>query len=269
MPRRSREKQHQGPSRRIALILEYEGTDYQGFQLQARGPTIQGEVERALEQFTGVKNRIRGASRTDSGAHAKGQVVDFLTNAPYTINTFVNALNDSLPPQVKVTGAYEVPLAFNSRRDALSRVYCYTILNSPYPSPLLRNYAYWVRKPLNVGAMLEEARSLVGRHNFSPFTLKLPPGRSAMRHVTRWHVWQEGTLVFIEAEANSYLPHQVRKCNRLLVEIGLGKWPPGKVSQVLNGIPEESKQIPLLPAKGLCLMKVNYPDFLPVSDGAK
>jgi len=259
MTRHSREKQDRGPSRRIALVVEYDGTNYQGFQLQAHGDTIQGDLEKAIERFTGEHSRIRGASRTDSGAHAKGQVVDFLTNAPYKINTFVDALNDSLPPQVKAVRAYNVPLTFNSRRDASSRIYRYTVLNSPHPSPLLRNFTYLVRKPLQIEAMREGAQSFIGNHDFSQFTVKLPLEKRRERHVTRWDVWYEDPLLFIEVEANSFLPHQIRKCNSLLVEVGLGKCTSAKISQVLNDpAPQTIYHIPLLPAKGLCLMKVCY-----------
>lgn len=260
MTRHSREKRHRGPSRRIAIILEYDGTNYQGFQLQAQGNTIQGELEKAIEHFTGEHRRIRGASRTDSGTHSKGQVIDFLTNAPYKINTFVDALNDSLPPQIKAVQAYDVPLTFNSRRDASSRIYRYTVLNSPQPSPLLRNFTHWVRRPLEISAMRKGAQSFIGNHDFSQFTVKLPPEKSRVRHVTRWDVWYEDPLLFIEAEANSFLPHQIRKCNSLLLEVGLGKYTSTKISQVLNDTASEnSYHIPLLPAKGLCLMKVCYP----------
>ncbi len=252
----------------MALILEYEGANYKGFQLQARGPTIQGEVERALTHLTGEQNRIRGASRTDSGAHARGQVVDFLTNAPYTTDTFASALNYYLPSQVKVVGAYEVSPEFNSRKDALSRVYRYTIFNSRYPSPLLRNYVYWVRKPLDVEAMAQGADYLVGSHDFSIFALKMMARRSGVRHVARWDVWSESPMVIIEAEAGGFLPHQVRKCNGLLVDIGLGKSHPQRVAEVLGEPKDGAKDVPLLPAKGLCLIKVNYRDFPRNVDGA-
>ena len=124
--------------RRIALILDYDGTGYKGFQWQAHAPTIQGELERAIKGLTQENTRVRGASRTDAGAHARGQVVDFLTHAPYTTETFVNALNWHLPPDIKVRGAYQVSPDFSSRKDALGRTYRYTLLNARWPSALLR-----------------------------------------------------------------------------------------------------------------------------------
>ena len=112
-----------GQVKRAALIVEYQGTRYAGFQLQIGHPTIQGELEKALTHFTGQSTRIRGASRTDSGAHAKGQVVDFLTSTRHPLEKFVPALNYHLPEDIKVLAAHWVDDAFNSRRNALSRVY--------------------------------------------------------------------------------------------------------------------------------------------------
>ena len=260
------EEQNSRHARRIALILEYDGSNYQGFQLQAREATIQGEVERALERATEQKSRIRSASRTDSGTHAKGQVVDFLTHAPYTTDTFASALNFYLPPQVKVVGACEVSPGFNSRKDALSRVYRYTIFNSLFPSPLQYNYVHWVRKPLDVDAMAQGAGYLVGSHDFSSFASKLPPRRNPVRQVARWEVWREGAMVYIEAQADGFLPHQIRKCNGLLVDIGLGKCYPLRVTEVLADPKMGATNFPLLPAKGLCLIRVNYRQFPPTED---
>ncbi|MQG11056.1 MAG: hypothetical protein FI716_06095, partial [SAR202 cluster bacterium] len=112
---------------RAALLVEYQGTEYAGFQLQANDPTIQGELEKALAQFTGQPTRIRGASRTDSGTHAKGQMVDFLTATQHPLERFAPALNYYLPKDINVIGAYRVNDGFNSRRCALSRTYQYSI----------------------------------------------------------------------------------------------------------------------------------------------
>ena len=113
---------HSDGRRRLALILEYDGTRYKGFQWQSQAPSIQGEVEAAIRSFTGESTRVRGASRTDSGVHATGQVVDFLSGSTHTTQTFVNALNWYLPPDIRVRGAWDTSLGFNSRKDAVSRV---------------------------------------------------------------------------------------------------------------------------------------------------
>ena len=252
--------QYSESTRRLALILEDDGTSYKGFQWQSRVPSIQKRLESAIQQLTGETTRVRGASRTDSGVHAKGQVVDFLTDTKYSTDTFVRALNSYLRPDITVRGAWDAPLDFNSRKDAISRVYRYALLNAQWPSALMRDYSHWVRSPLDVASMSEAAGYLKGTHDFSGFTVSLPPGKSPVRSVKRWDVWREGELVFIEAEAISFLPHQVRRTNGVLVEIGLGKTLKDVIKGLIDGTLGELKRRPSLPAKGLCLMKVNYPN---------
>ena len=128
-----------GKLSRVVLLVEYEGTNYAGFQLQAGPTTVQGELEKALEHFTGQRTRVRGASRTDSGTHAKGQVVDFTTVTKHPLERFPPALNYHLPKDINVLEAHRVDDDFNSRRCALSRTYQYSILNRHTPSPLRRS----------------------------------------------------------------------------------------------------------------------------------
>ena len=247
-------------SRRLALLLEYDGTLYKGFQWQVNVPTIQDEVEKALAGFTGERTRIRGASRTDSGAHSRGQVVDFLTDAPYSIDTFPRALNAHLPEDIRVRGAAQVGLEFDSRRCAVSRVYQYTVLNARWPSALLRNYAHWVPRALDVSRMREAAEHLRGTKDFSALTAPLPPERSPVRRVARWEVRGVGDTVVIEAEADGFLPHQIRRTNGVLVEVGLGKLETDVTKRLTDGSLRELRNCPSLPAKGLCLMRVVYPE---------
>ena len=154
----------------MALIVEYEGTNYAGFQLQSGQSTLQGELEKGLARFTGEAIRIRAASRTDSGAHAKGQVVDFVTTSVHPVDRFPRALNYYLPVDIKVQAAYEVDAQFNSRWDALSRTYRYLILNRPWPSPLGRIACFWVRDELDIAKMATAAHSLVGWRDFRPMS---------------------------------------------------------------------------------------------------
>jgi hypothetical protein len=141
------------PFRRIALWIEYQGTRYCGFQLQLNQPTIQGALEDSLARFTGERIRVRGASRTDSGAHALGQVVDFLTASRHAAERFPPALNYFLPEDVRVRRARLVPMEFHSRRSACSRVYQYRILGREEPTALLRNTQLWVREALDTRRM--------------------------------------------------------------------------------------------------------------------
>ena len=152
------------------------------------------------------------------------------------------------------------PIGFNSRRDAAGRVYRYTLLNSEWPSALLRDFSHWVASPLDLSRMKEAASHLPGTHDLAAFTVPLPPEKSAVRCIRRWDIWREGELVLIEAEANGFLPHQIRRTNGILVEIGLGRLPSGVIKAIMDGTIRELNHSPSLPAKGLCLMSVSYPE---------
>ncbi|MDA0262750.1 MAG: tRNA pseudouridine(38-40) synthase TruA [Chloroflexi bacterium] len=237
-------------------MVEYQGTNYAGFQLQAGPPTIQGELEKALAKFTGQETRIRGASRTDSGAHAKGQMVDFLTGTRHPLERFAPAMNYHLPEDIKVLEAYRVDEDFNSRRSALGRTYQYSILNRPSPSPLRRHSHLWIRECLDTGKMAEAAQLLVGIHDFRALAVGHPEDRGSVREVKRWDIEQTGDNIVIECEANGFLKQQIRKANGILTEIGRGKYPVERITQALDGAVDGS---PLLPAHGLCLISVRYP----------
>ena len=246
-------------TRRLALVVEYDGSNYAGFQFQVGQATIQGEIEKSLAKFTGESIRVRGASRTDSGAHAKGQVVDFLTLSPHPADYFPRALNYYLPEDVRVLQVHQVGREFNSRRDAVSRTYRYYILNRDWPSPLVRHTRLWVRQKLQVPKMAAAACSLIGRQDFRVFSAGLPPERSTVRRVIRWDVWNEGETIIIEAEADGFLRHQIRRANALLIEVGKGRLPEDATGRALRGDSPELLASPSVPAHGLCLMKVSYP----------
>ena len=254
-------EQDRSSGRRLALVVEYEGTRYAGFQLQAGQTTVQGELEKGLARFTGEDIRIRAASRTDSGAHAKGQVVDFSTDSVHPVDRFPRALNFYLPIDIKIQSAYEVESRFNSRRNARSRIYRYHILNRLWPSPLERNISFWVRDELDIATMSAAAECLVGWRDFRPMSGGYPEDRSAVRRVYRWDVWRESDRVIIECEANGFIRHQIRRTNALLIEVGKGRWPASIVNDVLENNPEGRVHWATVPARGLCLEKVIYPNL--------
>ena len=226
--------------------------------MQLNQPTIQGALEEALKRFTGESIRIRGASRTDSGAHAQGQVVDFLTSSRHSAERFPLALNFFLADDIRVLWAAPVADGFHSRRSALSRVYQYRILAREEPSALLRHIHQWERAPLDTERMAEAARALTGTHDFRVIVPSHPKNRSAVRTVSRWEVGQDADTVVIECEANGFLKQQIRKVNGILLEIGKGKQPVELMRQTLEGT-DDVPDIPVLPARGLCLMEVKYP----------
>ena len=209
-----------------------------------------------MARFTGQESRIRGASRTDSGVHAKGQVVDFLTGTQHALERFAPALNYHLPDDVNILEAYRVDQGFDSRRSALSRTYQYSILNRQAPSPLRRHTHLWIREGLDTEKMAEAAKALVGDHDFRALAAGHPKDRSAVRKVMRWEVERSGENVVIECEANGFLKQQIRKANGILTEIGRGRYPVEWAAQALAGGAAGS---PLLPAHGLCLIGVKYP----------
>ena len=252
-----------GDKRKLVLIVEYEGSQYHGFQLQASGRTVQGELERALERLLGVPTRVKGASRTDTGAHARGQVVAFESGADYPQKVYVQALNYYLPEDIRVREAHTVPLDFDPRRDATSRAYEYRILNAATPSALLCRFVHWVSKRLEHEKMNAASQVLVGVHDFVAFTIPEAQSRSTVRRVFQWSVASEGDLVVMKTEANAYLFQQIRRTAGALVKVGTKESTIEEFGKVL-----EEKQCgaagPLLPAKGLFLMHVNYPSFPPV-----
>ena len=244
---------------RVVLIIEYEGTRYHGFQLQAKLPTIQGEIEKALGKLTGKRHRVMAASRTDAGVHAKGQVASFKTESTLPLLTFVKGLNYYLPKDIAVKAAHRVDNSFNVRRDALSREYSYHILNSSTPSPLRRDFSYLVGGHLDIEAMNEVCQALLGEHDFASFASCIE-GRvkSTVRNVYRVGMEREGELVVFNMVANSFLPHQVRNTVGLLIKIGLGRV---SMSEFYGIIEARKPGLagPTALARGLCLMRVNYP----------
>ena len=250
--------------RRIALVVAYEGAQYAGFQLQADVPTIQGELERAFSRLTGEHTRVRGASRTDSGAHAIGQVIDLATGSTHDTRVIVAAMNHHLPDDIRVIAASEMPKEFHARRSATRRDYRYSIVNRPVPSPLLRRTHYEEPTPLNLDAMQMAARSLLGIRDFRQIATAHPPDRGAVRRVSRWDVKRQSDdqdLIVIDCAANGFLRHQIRRANAVLVAIGRGRLPIHAVADALAGRTQRLYNIPPLPAKGLCLQHVHYPEF--------
>jgi tRNA pseudouridine38-40 synthase len=248
---------------RLALVVEYEGTNYHGFQYQANAPSIQEELERAIASLTGEVMRVTAAGRTDAGVHARGQVVAFDTGSRYGTQTFVRALNHYLPDDIAVKAAYRTGADFDPRRMALSRRYRYTIFCGAERSPLMRRTAYYVSDSLNVRRMRKAAEGLVGRHDFARFASRLDrPGASTVRDIYEAAVRRNGDAINVEVEGSSFLPHQVRRMAAALVEIGRGRLTMADFRSMIDGRPGEGIDLSL-PPQGLCLMKVTYPDFPP------
>ncbi len=247
----------EGTRRRIALLLEYEGTAYAGSQLQANAPTVQGTVEAALRSLTGERVRLALAGRTDAGVHAKGQVASFLTARDYPLEAFVDGLNAHLPEDIAVVAAAQVPLGFDVRRHARRRWYRYTLLLRPARSALLRSFAWHLRGPLDVAAMARAAGLLQGEHDFASFTRPDQAGRRTVRTVYRCSLQRRGPLLLLDMEANAFLPQQVRRTVGALVELGRGRLSPAELVDMLAR-PRPGAARWAAPPHGLCLMRVYY-----------
>ena len=251
--------------------MEYEGTRYHGFQLQSNASSIQGELEQAIHSLTGQRAlagqraRVNGAGRTDAGVHAKGQVVCFDTVASLPLSVWVSGLNHYLPEDIAIVSAYHVPDAFNPRRHAISREYRYTIVDRATPSPLLRRFAAWESRPLNVQQMDTAVRTLIGTRDCAPFSGPLGNQQTTtVRAILDARVRARGSLVILDLKANAFLPQQVRRTAGALVQVGLGKMTPQQFTSLADsGVHGAASSV--LPPQGLCLMKVNYRDFPPTS----
>ena len=244
---------------KIVLIVEYDGTRYHGFQLQANAPTIQGEIEEALLKLTGERTRVMGASRTDAGVHAKGQVVSFRTRSSLPLQTFVKGLNYYLPGDIAVKEAFRASDSFNVRRSALSREYNYYILNSLTRSPIERGFSYLVPGHLDIGAMNQACQALVGKHDFASFVNCAEfGGKSTVRNVYKAEIKKNGDMVVFNMVANSFLPHQVRNTAGALIKVGLGKMTVDEFHSLVEAR-RPGLAGPTAPACGLCLMQINYP----------
>ncbi len=244
---------------KVVLILEYDGTHYYGFQLQASLPTIQGEIEEALRKLTGERARVVAASRTDAGVHARGQVVSFRTGSTHSLPTFVTGLNYYLPRDIAVKTAHRVRDFFGVRRSALSREYNYYILNSLTRSPLRDGFSYLVTRELDIDAMNQVCQTLIGEHDFASFVSSVGVEvKNAVRRVYRAEMKKDGELAVFNMVANSFLTHQVRNTVGALIRVGLGKMSGDEFYSIIEAR-KPGLAGPTVPACGLCLMEVNYP----------
>jgi len=242
---------------KFALVVEYNGTRYHGFQWQTGLPTIQAELERAIRNLCSDSSRVMAASRTDTGVHAKGQVVSFWTKPALSAMTLIKALNYYLPGDIAVKAAYKASNDFNVRRDALSREYCYYILNSDARSPFSEMFALFIPKTLNIEVMNKACQLMQGEHDFSSFVTSSGNMENAMRHVYEADIDKKEDFIIFRIVANSFLRHQVRNTVGLLIRLGLGKIGITDFHGIM-----EAKQPglagPRAPARGLWLTKVNY-----------
>jgi tRNA pseudouridine38-40 synthase len=242
----------------VKLVLEYDGTRYVGWQVQPNGPSIQAEVERALETLHKAPRRVTAAGRTDAGVHARGQVASFFEAEPLPLKAYVQGMNALLPPDIAVRAASLEPDGFDARRSASGKRYRYVIENGPVRGPLTRLTAWHLFKPLDAGAMRAAAVDLVGRHDFACFQASDCECAHAVREVARCEVTGErGGRIELVLEATAFVKHMVRNITGTLVEVGLGKREPGSLARLLL-TRDRTLAGPTAPPQGLCLEEVFY-----------
>jgi tRNA pseudouridine38-40 synthase len=243
---------------RYKIIIEYDGTPFAGWQIQANGPSIQSELARAICGFSGCEATPKGAGRTDAGVHARGQVAHFDLARDYPPATVRDALNFHLKPApIAILECEVVSESFDARFSAKARHYVYRIVNRRARLALDRDRAWRVSMPLDADAMREGALHLLGRHDFTTFRSAQCQAKSPLRTLDRLDVKRDGDEICIAASARSFLHHQVRSMAGSLKLVGEGKWAPDGMRAALEAR-NRAACGPVAPACGLYFMKVDY-----------
>ncbi|MGO9547505.1 MAG: tRNA pseudouridine(38-40) synthase TruA [Rhodomicrobium sp.] len=243
---------------RYKITIEYDGTPFVGWQIQANGRSIQGELARAIEALSGSRVVPRGAGRTDAGVHARGQVAHFDLEREYPPETVRDAVNFHLrPAPIAIIACEIVTEAFDARFSAKARHYLYRIVNRRARLALDCDRAWLVSVPLDAAAMHEAAQHLIGRHDFTTFRSAQCQGKSPLRTLDKLEVARDGEDIFIAASARSFLHHQVRSMAGSLKLVGESKWQPDDLRRALEAC-DRAACGPVAPACGLYFMQVDY-----------
>jgi tRNA pseudouridine38-40 synthase len=253
--------------RRVAAIVEYDGTDYAGWQSQIHAASIQDAVQAAISFVAGHPVVVICAGRTDAGVHSIGQVIHFDTEAQRTPRAWVLGSNTKLASNIALQWAGEVTPGFHARHKAVRRVYRYAILNRSERSALQRTRAAWIHRPLDAAAMHAAAQALVGEHDFSAFRSVECQSKTTIRTVDSIQVVREGDYLWLEIVANAYLHHMVRNIVGTLLDAQREAEPLDAVRKVLLG-GDRRYAGATAPAAGLYLWRVEYPASYGIPTGA-
>lgn len=244
--------------RNFKIILQYEGTRYQGWQKQeSTENTIQGKMERLLSRIAGRTVEIQASGRTDAGVHAYGQVANFHMDTQLSAAELMNQINQYLPEDIGVISIEEMPERFHSRLNAKGKTYCYRVLNSEIPHVFDRKFVYVYPDRLDVEAMRRAASYLTGTHNFKAFTSAKKSKKSTVRTIDSIEIIPMGEEIRFVFSGNGFLFHMVRILMGTLLEVGIGKRIPEEMTEILNSKKRENAGA-LVPACGLALMEVRY-----------
>lgn len=243
--------------RNIKLTIEYDGTNYAGWQRQPNAITIQGEIERAIGGITGEETEITGSSRTDAGVHAKGYVANFYTNSKISIEKFTGAINSKLPLDIVILHSSDVPHEFHSRYNSIGKRYSYSILNRREAVAVGRNYLYHHKWSLDTKAMKEAAGYFIGTHDFSAFKNLGSSAKTSVRTISELTITKDGDSIKIYVAADGFLYNMVRIIVGSLIRVGEGKIKPNEIKDIIES-KQRSKAGKSVPPGGLCLEEVFY-----------
>lgn len=242
---------------RIRMTVEYDGSRYHGFQIQHNANTIQAEIEAAIRRLSGESISILCAGRTDTGVHARGQVIAFDTNSSIPGDRWQYALNSFLPPDIQVVDSAECDPGFHPRFHAVSKIYHYLIYRQRRGRIFNRHYALYLTEPLNLMAMQEACQLVEGRHNFRSFCASGSSVKTFERTVQHCRLIEEGSYLRMEIEADGFLYNMVRIIMGTLLEIGRDTYPPGAMSNII-AVRDRNCAGPTVPPQGLYLVEVKY-----------
>jgi tRNA pseudouridine38-40 synthase len=243
--------------RNIKLTIEYDGTNYCGWQIQKNAMSVQEVLTETITKITGHKITLYGASRTDSGVHGKGQIANFRTHSRMTPYQFIKALNSNLPNDIAIRAVKEVSKSFNSMYDAKSKDYRYTILNSPIPTALDRKFYYFVPYKISISRIKQSLKYLIGSHDFRAFATKSSSKENCIRKIYSIKITTKGDYIYIDIKGNGFLYNMVRTIVGTLLLIAQDKLKPEDMRKIIES-QERKKAGPTAPAKGLCLLRVSY-----------
>ena len=246
--------------RNFKITIQYEGTRYQGWQRQdSTNNTIQGKFETILAKMTGLDFvQVDGSGRTDAGVHAFGQVANFKIDTNMTAKEIMSYINQYLPEDIGVIAIQEMPERFHSRLNAKGKTYNYRIWNTELPCIFARRYVYEMPEELQLEAMRTAAAYLIGKHDFKAFTSNKKSKKSTVLTINTVQIDRNGSEVVITYSGDGFLYHMVRILTGTLIEVGLGQRAPASMQVLLEKDATRDMAGMLVPAKGLCLMEVQY-----------
>lgn len=245
------------PVRNIKITVQYDGSRYSGWQIQPGKRTIQGELSEAVSNLVGVRTQVHGASRTDAGVSALGQVGLFEIESPIPTENFPRAINGRLPRDIVVTSAEEVPKGFDLISGPISKLYRYTIYTGKHRPVMRLNQCWHIPKKLDIDAMDKAAQLLVGKKDFKSFASAADRRKDSIRTIFRCNVTSEDKWIYTDVEGDGFLYNMVRNIVGTLVDIGRGRWKLEKIEEILEA-KDRTSAGQLAPAQGLCLMWIKY-----------